>query len=95
MKNDTMEFTMKEVFLALKPEDDMSGPLNCREPGMCNARWINDASLISRFITSGWSVFRVNGFQRITEVTVELKMEKEDDHTESNQPAKPDNKRGR
>lgn len=73
-----MEFEMKEVFLALKPEDDMLGPFGQCEPGMCNARWINDASWVSRFITAGWSVYRVNGFQRVTEVVVELKMEKKD-----------------
>jgi len=79
MKNDTMEFTMKEVFLALQPQDGdrMTGG----DPGLCISRWISDAGLISQYIQAGWYVYRVNGFQRITDVTVELKMEKKDAFT--------------
>lgn len=86
---------MKEVFLALQPMDDMNnGPLSQCEPGVCAARWIHDASLISRFMQDGWSVYRCNGFQRITEVTLELKMEKNDGCEQCPKSPEPNNKRG-
>jgi hypothetical protein len=93
MKNDTMEFTMKEVFLALQPQDGeriMGG-----DNGLCNSRWISDSGLISQYIKAGWYVYRVNGFKRITDVNVELKMEKKDGCDQSDEPTKSDNKRGR
>ena len=68
---------MKEVFLALKPTEEC-GILCGVEHVHCVSRWICDASLISRYMNDGWHVYRVNGFQRITEVSVELKMEKTD-----------------
>jgi hypothetical protein len=81
MKNDIMEITMKEVFLALKPEE---GDRLCGGSlGTCAARFICDAGLISQYMQAGWSVYRANGFQRIVEVAVELKMEKIDECCEA------------
>jgi hypothetical protein len=84
MKNDIMNEDMKEVFLALQPQDAervMGG-----DSGLCSSRWIHDAGLIAQYMKAGWCVYRVNNFQRITEVVVELKMEKKDGLTESDQP---------
>lgn len=70
-----------EVFLALKPVlDDM--PMSGLEVGMCQVRWLYDGSLINRFIKGGWHVYRCNGFQRVTEVALDIKMEKQDAETQ-------------
>lgn len=87
---------MNEVFLALKPLDTKSNiNLFSVEPGTCLQRWIHDASIISQYMNDGWFVFRVNGFQRIEQVDMILKMEKQNACDECPQSTKSDNKRGR
>lgn len=67
---------MKEVFLALRPfVDDCCYDSFNVWAGVCSAIWIHDASLISKYMNEGWYVYRANGFQRITEVALELKLE--------------------
>lgn len=67
---------MDEVFLALKPHCIHDSVVNCGEPGICRFKWVHDAARLADYLRDGWSVYRCNGFQRVTEVTVELKMEK-------------------
>lgn len=86
MKNDTMETRMTEVFLAIKPNEKNRSDYSGLGDGTCAVRFICDAGNISCYMNDGWSVYRCNGFQRITEVAVELKTEKKDGFTESNQP---------
>lgn len=67
---------MEEVFLALKPHCFHESPVNGGEPGTCYSKWIHDAANLAHYMREGWHVYRCNGFQRVTEVTVELKLEK-------------------
>lgn len=81
---------MNQLFLALIEDNDINDPLRQRGnpavgSGMCAARWIYDVSKIGDFMKAGWHVYRVNGFQRVIDVTIELKMEQKDGSTESSQ----------
>lgn len=59
---------MKEVFLALKPIES--------DPGLCWSKWVHDTSLIPGLMKSGWHVYSCDGFNRVTEVVLELTLEK-------------------
>lgn len=76
---------MKEVFLALKPDDNGRGLIGGPCPGTCLSSWIHDTSLISQFMALGWHVYRCTGFQLVEEVTISLKTKDENGCPESTQ----------
>lgn len=91
-----------EVFLALKPaESYVEGPMSGLEPGQCAARWLHDASLVTRYMQNGWHVFSAVGFKRVVATSIEIvtepdpQEEKKDGCEKCPEPAKSNNKRGR
>lgn len=79
---------MKDIFLALKPiTKENQDVFRNTDIGLCQPRWVYDASMIPGLLNDGWLVYRCDGFHKVIEAVLELKMEKQHDEcTESPEP---------
>jgi len=64
---------VKDIYFAVKR---MTIKHVMDDAGECRVRWIHEITLLPPLMKDGWEIYLLNGFQRIMEIDIDLKMEK-------------------